>query len=53
MAKNYDFTFFLPKHTHNFQAAINPAVMIFIKRQNDPIIIKLTKITFYPGEKGK
>ena len=53
MAKNYDFTFFSPKkHTHNFQAMINPAVMIFIKRQNDSIIIKLTKITFYLGKKA-
>ena len=53
MAKNYDFTFFLPKYMHNFQATINPSVMIFIKRQNDSIIIKFTKIMFYPGNKGK
>ena len=52
MAKNYDFTLFLPKHTHNLQATINPAVMIFIKRQNDSIIIKFTKIMFYPGKKA-
>ena len=51
MAKNYDFTFFPSKYTHNFQATINPAAMIFIKRQNDSIIIKFTKTAFYPEEK--
>ena len=53
MAKNYDFTFSPPKHTHNFLAMINPAVMIFIKRQNHSIIIKFTKITLYLGRKVK
>ena len=44
MAKNYDFTFFSPKSTHNFQ----DAVVFFSNRQNNPNKIISTKLTFYP-----
>ena len=54
MAKNYDFTFFLPKHMHDFQFMIKSCSNDLYQKTNDSDHHnQIYKITFYPKKKAK
>ena len=48
MVKNYDFTIFIPANIRNTsKPRYNAAVIILVKRQNDSIINKVSRMKFY------
>ena len=51
MAKNYDFTFFLPKIRMTSKLRQNAAVIFFINRQNNSNKIISEILTFYLKKK--